>query len=344
MKHLVLLIFCVFVLFATKISAKYASCEYDEAENLIYFAKNIQYACGLSFDDAGRYPKISSIGGSHNEDKDDDDVQAVHINLEDSSILELTTVVCKKFENLEYLNVLGLKIKSINDDAFQKCQNLKLLFFDNNKLRKIPANLLSNNKQLIDFKITSNEIKSLSEDTFKMQENLKRLDLSNNKIENLPADVFKSLTSLEMLDLSDNQISELNIEWFKSLKKLKKLSMNKNKIDDLPMNIFGNLRNLNMLEMNYNQLTEIHADSFANTGSLRGLKFDFNKIRSVDRKLTHNYPIGVLHMTKNSCFNGQLNTRDRSMDEKLKRCYKSHEQSKHCFFEKIQLFRTSRCI
>lgn len=323
----ILLIFCAHLLLISNVSAKFVSCDYYEFENFIYFTKYVQYTCELSLGESEHYKKITSIGGEHNEDQDDESVVAVKITSDDSSLKELTNIVCKKFENLEYFSINDVKITSVHENAFQNCLNLTLLYLEKNNLHNIPEKLLSTNVHLVDFKLSSNEIKSLPENIFEMQKNLKRLDLVNNKIENLPAGIFRALTKLERLNLNDNQITELNIEWFKSLKNLMILSLNKNKINELPEQVFRNLFSLTMLEMNNNKLTEIHADSFAVTGKIKGMKFDNNKIYSIDPKLTHNNPIGVLHMTKNVCFNGQINARDRSIDEKLKRCHKSHELS-----------------
>lgn len=338
MNKIILLIFCAHLLLISNVSAKFVSCDYNEMENFIYFVKHVQYTCELSLSETKSYKKITGIGGNHDDDQYDESVYAVKITSEDSTLTELTNVICKKFDNLEYLSIVDVKINTINEDSFQKCPNLTLLYLEKNKLKNIPENLLSTNTQLIDFKLSSSEIKSLPENIFEMQENLKRLDLMNNKIESLPAGVFRSLTKLQRLYLSENQLTELNIECFKSLRSLTILELSKNKITELPENIFKSSVNLTMLEMNNNKLSEIHADSFAGTGKLNGIKFDYNKIYSIDSKLIHNNPVGVIHMLKNICFDGHINIRNKQMNEKLKRCFKRHEPSKLFSFLNIEIY------
>lgn len=322
----ILLIICLIVHQKCETHAETATCQYTEKNIIIDMFMYSKYSCELSFNNLKTFDSVTNIDGDHEDGNTDGNVKI----LESSSpaeINEFSSTFCEKFPNLESLKLENVKINSIDDISLQNCQYLKILSLNNNKIREIPQRLFSENSELLEIAITSNQLDTLHDDTFEMQDNLKNLILSNNKISSLPSGIFKSLWGLHTLNLDENQIEILDPTWFRKLTSLVKLSLKSNFIYDLPQEIFSNLNDLQVLELNSNHLTVINSNSFPSQGSLLTVDLSFNKIDAIDSNFIKNSPITTLVMENVSCFQASLVFRDE-MDVKLQNCYDNFKEGK----------------
>lgn len=325
----IFLIFCVILYQRCETSAETATCQYTEKNIIIDFFMYSKYSCELSFNNLKTFDSVTNIEGDHENENTDGNVKI----LESSSpavINEFSSTFCEKFPNLEFLKLENVKINSIDEISLQNCQYLKILLLNNNEIREISQRLFSENSELHEIHIISNQLETLHDETFEMQENLKQLILSNNKISFLPSGIFKSLWGLHTLNLDENQIEILDPKWFMKLKSLVKLSLKSNLIYDLPQEIFSNLNNLEVLELNSNHLTVINSNSFPSQGKLLSVYLSFNKIDAIDSKFIHNSPITTLVMENVSCFQSSLVFREE-MDVKLEKCYDNFKEGKLIF-------------
>ena len=318
MKFKLFLIYCAFLYPISEISANSAICQYAKSDIFIFFMKNPGYKCEFALD-SQTYESVTDIDGDHYRNKADGNVNIL-LSYSSLKIQEFSSIFCEKFTNLEAIKLENVKIKAIDNDALQNCGSLRLLHLNNNEIRKIPENLLTENLELSEIEIGSNQLESLAPDTFEMQENLKKLFLNKNKIKSLPSGIFRTLHKLERLNLDENEIEILDPEWFKDLEKLQKLSLNGNKIYDLPKGVFSLLKDLQLLEVNSNYLSAIYSDSFGIHRTLTNVHLSFNKIEAIDPNFVANSPISVVLMEDNKCFNENVTRRDLVEDD-LEPCF-----------------------
>jgi len=241
------------------------------------------------------------------------------------------TPLCQRFEHLEQINVIS--VKSVDENLFQGCKNLKEFIIINSDIKEIPENLFFEHPQLTAIGICNNELSALPENIFINQRELRDLYIYQNQISCLPPNIFKSLTKLKYLSLSKNKIQSLNPKWFESLQSLKKLVLPDNKIQDLPKNVFVHMRELNDLHLDGNQLTTIHSDSFGIHRKLSWINLDNNKINAIDGKIIENIVVsGNLFLRENACSNEDITIEDEA-NQKLSKCFKNYQprknQSKH---------------
>ncbi|CAG9810254.1 unnamed protein product [Chironomus riparius] len=312
----IFLIFCVCVY---KITAEHATCSFSMKKVYIQFTMSDKYSCKLSFDSDSSSESVHEFAGNHETSKGDGNVEVLQTD-SDSNLRKFSSAFCRKFENLQLIDLKNVKINSISEESLQKCTNLKILYLNSVGISEIPENLMTSNTELIEIEITSNNIESLPADMFEAQKKLTKLNLQNNKIRNFPSEIFNPLKNLGFLNLNNNQIEVLDSELFKKLIKLQKLSLNSNYIADLPSGIFSNLIKLQILELNSNQLSVINSNSFGIHHQLSYIDFSNNKVAAVDPEFFNKGPINTLKMDGNECLDDTINGRQ---DEDLQTCYDS---------------------
>jgi len=282
-------------------------------------------------------PNSSSTEEKHHDGKTDTNIGRIRFNGTLNDVTHLTqselTPICQRFNNLKRIDVYVLK--SLDENLFHQCRNLKEIWITNSEIEEIPENLFFDNPQLTTIRLTGNDLKTLPENIFINQKALVRLHLEWNQISCLPSNTFKSLTNLLYLHLSGNKIESLNPKWFENLQSLNWLCLDNNLIKDLPKNVFAQLENLNSLKLNGNQLTTIHADSFGNVRNLRRINLQNNKINAIGETFIDNLAFDMLDMSQNVCideyFGETLDVKD--IKEKLRNCFNNYQsredQSKH---------------
>jgi len=140
--------------------------------------------------------------------------------------------ILKCFKNMEEINILEAKkinLTKIQKSFFLNLSNLNFLDVRENKLEKIPKNIV-------------------------LLKNLKTLKLDNNLISSVPS-FINELEKLEVLTLNNNKIKYFPSQ-FKCLQNLKELKIANNLIENIPIE-FGLLKSIEILHIEGNYFTKI---------------------------------------------------------------------------------------
>ena len=304
---------------------KYADCLKCNFKN-----KKSNYICFIKSD-------TSSIEELHTSGKTDDDVKYISFDEnKNEDLIELDLkALCQRFRNAKKIFVKNLK--SVNENLYQQCKNLKEIAIENSEMEKIPENIFSHQSNLTNIYLRNDKLRILSENIFMNQKKLDELHLDQNQISCLPPNIFNSLTKLSWLKLSGNKIQSLNPKWFENLHLLHILDLSYNKIQDLPKNIFTRLNELIEIYLEYNQLTTIHSDSFTINRYLLTIEFQNNKINAIDEQfMTDNAALNWLNMTRNLCSNEYIYEKNK-IKQKLSNCFKNY-QSRVVPSEMVSIF------
>ncbi|CCH61503.1 hypothetical protein TBLA_0E04500 [Henningerozyma blattae CBS 6284] len=152
-------------------------------------------------------------------------------------------------DNIETIDLVHLKIRSLEDLNLLRFKQLKILCLRQNLVESI------------------SEVEVLPADT------LVELDFYDNRIKHISANVNK-LINLESLDFSFNKIK--NIKNIDKLVNLKYLYFVQNKISKVEN--LSTLKNLVSLELGGNRLTDLHPDSFVGLDKLEEIWLGKNMI------------------------------------------------------------------
>lgn len=175
----------------------------------------------------------------------------------------------KNKEEINKITVFGHLSISSNNYSFSEFINLHELYFINNYITILPANMfdLLYNLEILD--LSNNNIIELPENIFLNLTNLKELYLNDNNIANLPINIFKDLANLTILNLCCNKLDNIN-NLFYHLSSLKDLDLSNNRIKELThelseKTIFNdNLENLNLGNNNISVISEYAFNNLIN--------------------------------------------------------------------------------
>ena len=162
-------------------------------------------------------------------------------------------------------------------EIFDISCNLKILFFDHNKLEKIKPTdfLFLVNLQYLN--LDSNSISLIADNSFFNLRSLETLILSNNNInlENNTSSIFNALTNIKFLNLSFNFIEFIGMYTFQNLLKLEVIDLSHNKIHSIKHGSFKGLINLRELYINANEPNlKIENSSFSQFEAIKTIYID----------------------------------------------------------------------
>ncbi|KAI0220851.1 Slit-like protein [Lamellibrachia satsuma] len=123
------------------------------------------------------------------------------------------------------------------------------LRLEQNVITEIPANVLSEFRQLRRIDLSNNQIVRVDAKAFAGLNSLNSLVLYGNKISELPPGVFSGLSSLQLLLLNANKITCVRKDMFQDLHNLNLLSLYDNKIQSLANGTFDPLANIQTLHL-----------------------------------------------------------------------------------------------
>lgn len=128
----------------------------------------------------------------------------------ESKIIVVAKGICEAFPFLKLLELGGLGIEEVQEDAFHACNGLTELG------------------------LTNNQIKNFYPSTFLYTKNLETLYLYRNEIEKLEDyNLFSNLPELDLIELSNNNLREFSSELIRNNKKLTALYLNINELSDI---------------------------------------------------------------------------------------------------------------
>lgn len=315
-------IFLLVILVKTDISKGEAICNYSVDKKSIY-------KCKLSV------KNDDEIGGTHLNDKSDDDVLNIQSS-ESSNSTDFPTKICEKFKNLQSIHLVNVYIQNIDENSLKSCKNLKIFNVAVNKVREIPENMFTENLNLVEVDLSQNKLTNLGENLFKNLKNLQILKLTKNKLSDLPKNIFNPLENLKHLSLINNEIKILKTSWFKQLHNLQQLFLSFNRIEELPEGMFINLSSLKSLDLSVNNLTTIHADSFGSLPNLMEIYLEYNNINAIDQKVIDDTGISIIELgfgdknvKVNLCVNKNFRDMTRSriqLKSGLKKCFENYRR------------------
>lgn len=181
------------------------------------------------------------------------------LNLWQNSLLYLNSEAFNGLESLEELDLSLNILETLTSDVFSKLPNLKginlsknnltslpeglfafnprlerIRLFDNQQsLKSLPEDLLSNKINLTDVKIYGCKISSVPESLLWGSRRIQILHLNRNNLTVIPSNLFRDQENLIDLNLSDNLLTKISDESFQSLKNLKYLSIDRNQLVEL---------------------------------------------------------------------------------------------------------------
>lgn len=235
------------------------------------------YRCALDTRKLEYNKRTNAITGQHQFGKNDLDVR--HVNsVKHNSLKVLSSLFCEKFNNLDSMQLNNLQMRSVDEDALEKCVNLRYFAIDSNKIVQLPEYMLLKNVKLMYVWLFENKLTTLPENFFMNQIELRNLLLHKNHISFLPPKIFKPLVQLKELWIKNNKLQTLDIEWFTSLQNLEYLDLSNNQLSEIPSNIFSPLVSLLKLYLHENKIKFINSRSFNGLQELKFLRLTKNDL------------------------------------------------------------------
>jgi Leucine-rich repeat (LRR) protein len=138
----------------------------------------------------------------------------------DQQAVFLPSNLGQKFSNLTKLTVANCGFFLMTSDSFANLTLLTSLELNHNKLRQIPQQCFTDNRNLRSLSFAYNNIEIIHDDAFVSLNNLVDLNLQNNLLSSLQANLFSNLILLETLKLQNNNINVIESKLFFNLSKL----------------------------------------------------------------------------------------------------------------------------
>lgn len=143
-------------------------------------------------------------------------------NRTDVTMEVLTSDLCDTFNNVVSINAMSINLNSIDRNAFNRCPNLKFVYFSNNTLTTLDQTLFKLNPKINGILLDNNRLTTFDPMVIYNLKNLVFLDISGNQIREFPIRQMPIVRSMEMLAISNNQITDIDEQ--ELLNKFPKLS------------------------------------------------------------------------------------------------------------------------
>lgn len=141
-----------------------------------------EYTCIFSINNPDGFDNFEGVQGTHMEGMTDANVTAINRQIGTSTVVPV--IFCNLFPNLATVNLQSMGVRSITNNPFGACTNLRWLRLWNNLISEIAADTFANNVAL----------------TY--------IDLDNNLLSTLSANIFQGLTNLDILELRRNNFED----------------------------------------------------------------------------------------------------------------------------------------
>lgn len=253
-------------------------------------------------------------------------------------------------ENLEYLDLTGNKLDSLDGDDFPLLPRLHTLILRNSGIYNLSQNAFKNLPALQTLYLIGNNLENIQNNVFAANSELTYLILSHNPLVSLNSFSFQGLEALHELDLKNCLLESLPDGVFQPLIKLKSLWLDHNKFVKFPSNALTNLQFLRTLSLSGNKLQSIEREIFRNNTRLELLSLSDNKISSLNEKSFGKIPsLKTLELKTNrissiesSTFNGltslkTLDLRQNPFTELSQSVFENVTSLQYIYFEEFQL-------
>uniref|UniRef100_A0A1B6HJ29 Ig-like domain-containing protein n=1 Tax=Homalodisca liturata TaxID=320908 RepID=A0A1B6HJ29_9HEMI len=254
-----------------------------------------------------------------------------------SGIKGLSQLTFAKLPYLEHIDFSENFISEVPATVFHNLIYLRVLNLADNKLKKLPSDLLKTQKRLSELYLAKNYLSSTNYEVYSNCSILKILDLSynaisklpdemsfnpslvvlllnNNRLKDIPASIFSTLKQLQILNLANNEI-HITSDLFRRLNALENLDLQNNGIEKLPRDCFEGLTNLQVLNLSKNPIDSVDSDLLKTNSDLKTLVLSETLISHISASLlarlkrlrvlnaSHNYRLGTIEDFKFSSSN-----------------------------------------
>ena len=226
-----------------------------------------------------------------------------YLNLANNMISRVEETSLVGIEGLKKLDLSNNQLLTLPPKFFHSVtSSLKEVFFNNNSIHQLPADLFKGLSKLFVLNLSHNELShsSLTRESFLDLVRVVILDLSHNRIKKINGSIFESQYSLQVLNLQANDIQEILPNAFSSLYNLDTLSLTSNSLKSLGSHSLNGLFVLKKLFLNENEISRISEDAFANCSSLTHLSLDGNLLMEIPRAVSHLKRLKVLNLRDNA--------------------------------------------
>lgn len=128
---------------------------------------------------------------------------------------------CQHMPSLDWLDLEGNQIQTLNYSILKTCSKLEVLLLMNNKINNVPENTFQSLWKLAELNLSSNRIRELPKNTFKsLSKSLLKLNISHNPLLRIHSGHFNHLTHLQSLDLEGIDIHDIQTKMFLPMRNL----------------------------------------------------------------------------------------------------------------------------
>ncbi|KAK7925986.1 hypothetical protein WMY93_008296 [Mugilogobius chulae] len=128
---------------------------------------------------------------------------------------------CQHLPSLDWLDLEGNQIKTLNYSILKTCSKLEVLLLMDNRINSVPENTFQSLWKLAELNLSSNRIRELPKNTFKsLSKSLLKLNISHNPLLRIHSGHFSHLTQLQSLALEGIEIQNIQTKMFLPMKNL----------------------------------------------------------------------------------------------------------------------------
>ncbi|KAL7043361.1 hypothetical protein ACKWTF_001467 [Chironomus riparius] len=188
------------------------------------------YSCDLTIYNPNGLNNFTAINGTHLSGKTDALVKSI---FRDQIFVtpNIPSIICKQFQNLEYLNFPLAGIQKLDSSSFIDCKKITEIYLFSNQISQIGENTFENCQNLIYVYLHFNKIRQLNEKSFYGASKVKFLYLHYNPIQNFPKNIFNPLTNLVYLYAYSTNLTVIHSNSFGVHLKLTLIDLQNNQID-----------------------------------------------------------------------------------------------------------------
>lgn len=243
------------------------------------------------------YDRINFNTDGHLEHRTNEDVRSIEFR--SSNLAHIPMKLFDTFDNVEsilmwgnlgqlnrfrncgelnYLLIFNSKLKYVEPNVFQPCQNLNELDFTANRIVEFITEGL---EQITTLSLSRNELTTIFD--LRNLTRLTTLNLEGNKISALTGTEFTGLSQLRFLFLSNNYLNFIPPETFKTSPNLQLIHLANNNLFEIADGTFTSFHDLSVLELDGNQIGRLQTGVFENTSGLISINLMANKISVIER-------------------------------------------------------------
>lgn len=191
------------------------------------------------------------------------------------------SILSKLSDKVTTLNISNNEIPELPAGMLDNMTNLVNFYAEDNLIEDIPAGFFKNNKSLDWITLYGNKLKSIEKDDFAGLSKLTILDLGVNYIEKIADDSFADLTNIDMIGLSENELTDLPNGIFKPMgNTMTYLGIDGNRMTRLPKAV-SDAKALKSLYAHENGMTSIADVDFSGMKNLELVNLMHNSLTGI---------------------------------------------------------------